>query len=75
MPQELENAPELPYEVAYLWGYFIDMSDDRGSGMTVQKITSSVMKDWCWRTGNELELWERQAINSLDNAFIRANNG
>lgn len=41
--------------------------------MGVGRITSTMMKDWCWASGNTLELWERKAIRALDTAFFRSN--
>lgn len=29
------------------------------------------MRDWCWATGNHLELWERRALRKLDALWMK----
>lgn len=40
--------------------------------MEVGRITSALMKDWCWASGNTLDLWERKAIRAIDSALFRS---
>jgi hypothetical protein len=74
MPAELANAPPLPEMAAHVWGYFWDLSRFRGSnGFGPNRITPTGIKDWCWLTGNKLELWETRAIALLDEAYLKEN--
>jgi hypothetical protein len=38
--------------------------------MQAERISSSQMKDWCWASGNTLELWERKAIRKIDSVWM-----
>lgn len=68
---QLLDAPERPDLTGYLWDWFCEMNLDRDAGgMAPGRITSRIMIDWCWATGNELELWERKVIRSIDNAWF-----
>lgn len=40
--------------------------------MTQSRITASQMADWCWATGNHLDLWQRKAIRMMDAAWFRS---
>lgn len=52
---------------AHIWGWFCELHQERGSnGMEAGRITSTMMKDWCWASGNTLDLWERKAIRAVD---------
>lgn len=69
----LKSAPECPPLAAHVWGWFLELNSERGSnGMEAGRITSQMMRDWCWATGNKLELWERKAIRRLDDVFMRS---
>lgn len=75
MPQLLEDAPECPPLGAHVWGWFVELHSERRMGMAqAERITAADMKDWCWATGNQLELWERQAIRRIDSAWMKAQN-
>ena len=42
--------------------------------MGASRITSQNMRDWCWATGNSLELWERAALRRMDQAWMESQN-
>lgn len=42
--------------------------------MSVSRITSQNMRDWCWSSGNTLELWERKAIRRIDALWVESQN-
>lgn len=71
LPEQLAAQPSLPQLVSHIWVWFLDMCCDRVSGMEAGRLTATIMKDWCWATGNELELWERKAIRQVDEAWFR----
>ncbi len=39
--------------------------------MAATRITSGMMRDWCWATGNDPALWERTALRRLDAMWMR----
>lgn len=74
-PKLLEDALEAPPLAFHLWEWFLQLNEERGSnGMGPNRITAQLMKDWCWKTGNVLELWERKAISRIDTKWMEAQN-
>lgn len=48
-------------------------NSERGSGMNgMERISSTSMMSWQWVTGNNLELWERKAIRTIDATWVSA---
>ena len=73
MPKLLEEAPDCPEMGEYLWDWFIEMHADRRSGVNgAERFSAADMLDWCWASGNTLELWERKALRLIDSAWIKA---
>lgn len=72
-PQLLAEAPELPVLAAHLWRWFLDLNSTErmDGGMSPGRITSGILRDWCWATGNNPALWERLALRRLDSLWIR----
>jgi len=71
-PEALKRAPKLSPLVSHLWAWFVDLNSERGNnGMQAMRITSGMMKDWCWATGNNPALWERTALRRLDALWMR----
>lgn len=74
-PQLLEEAPALPPLVSHLWEWFLDLCNEReNNGMAISRISSRAIRDWCWASGNQTEVWERKALRRLDAAWVRAQN-
>lgn len=74
-PKQLKDAVDLPLDSAYLWWYFVELHRYRdNNGMSLCRITPRNIKDWCWLTGNELDLWEKRAIMMIDNVFLNSKN-
>ena len=69
-PKELADAPEFPVCGMQVWTYFVDLCRERVDAKS--RITASAVRDWCWVTGIELELWERKAIRALDITWVNA---
>ena len=71
MPEELANAPELPEPVKYLWGFFLDLSRQRGSnGFGVLPLSYSDIHAWQQLNELSLDRWELDAILRLDGAYL-----
>jgi len=70
MPEELATHPELGPELSYLWGYFLELHNERGSnGMTPNPINSFAIKSWMDLTGIRLRGWEIRAIRKAETAY------
>lgn len=66
MPDILADAVPIPEAGAHVWGYFCELNREAAGG----RITSTMMKDFAWSSGIDLELWERKAIKRLDAAYF-----
>ncbi len=64
-PQELEPLP-LSECVAYLWGWFCDLSNGRGDG----PLTFSEIQAWSNMMKTDPKIWEIEVIKALDRAFL-----
>lgn len=62
----LDNPPPLSPFVAHLWGYYVDLSSTRSSGMGPNRLTRLEIQAWEQDEGIRLERWERRAIMALD---------
>lgn len=75
MPEQLAKEVELPLLTTHVWGYFVELHNERSSnGMGPNKITSTAIKDWCELNRTKLEFWEVRAIKHLDNLWMESIN-
>ena len=69
MPVELNNEP--PNEaVAYLLGYFQQLSTARQCGMSLNPLTFSEIYHWAKLYGIKLDGWEIDVIKQLDLFYL-----
>ena len=74
-PRLLEDAPELPDTISYLWQYFLDLHSERpNNGFSPGRLTATVIKDWCEVFMVHLEYWEIKAIREVDSLWISMQN-
>lgn len=65
----------LPWQVEHVWCYFMDLHSERGSnGFGPNRISSTLLKDWCDLNRIRLELWEINAIKKLDRMWLETLN-
>ena len=69
-PPELDG-PDLPDELAFLWGYFTELHETRSGGMGPGPISYSEIDAWQRLTGRELPIWQVKAIKRMDRAFMQ----
>lgn len=67
---ENPNGKPFPEVLAYLWGWFCDLSSGRTMGMGANPITWEGMVAWCSLTGNRPAPWEVRALKALDSAYL-----
>ena len=71
-PEQLDYD-ELPENVVYVWRWFCELNQYRGSnGFGANPITPTDIKDWCWLNEIKLEQWEIKAIKMIDNCFLNS---
>lgn len=64
------NPHPFPEVLAYLWGWFQDLSAGRTSGFGPGPITWEGMQAWATLTGTYPAPWEIRALRELDAAFL-----
>ena len=70
---DLVTVVEFPELLDYLWRWFVDLNNERGSnGFGLNPLDSTKLKDWCWRTGNSPTKWEMEVIVKLGRVFDEA---
>jgi hypothetical protein len=63
-------APELPFELEYLWKLFLRLSRKRQSGMGPLPIASEEIKNWCALRRISLEPFECDILDQLDDLYL-----
>lgn len=75
MPEELAEAPPIPEELQYLWGFFLDLSRQRASnGFGILPLQYSDILAWLVLNQLSLDRWELDAILRLDGAYLASVN-
>lgn len=60
------DNPPPPDAIAYLWGWFVEVSYGMGSGgFGPAMLTWECLRAWCELTGRQIEPWEAQALMRL----------
>ncbi|WP_426076896.1 phage tail assembly chaperone [Janthinobacterium sp. PSPC3-1] len=68
-PPEAE-APPLPFELAHVWEWFVQLNRKRQNGMAVNPIASTEILAWQARHRLAVEPFEHQLLDSLDALFL-----
>lgn len=63
-------APECPFELEYLWTWFLKLSRKRQSGMGPSPISSEEINHWCARRRVVFEPHEHDILDRLDELFL-----
>lgn len=67
-PKELADQPELPKELDYIWGWFIEIL---GGGT----FSWAELQSWASIRGVRLQAGEIELLLSLNNLYASAHNG
>ena len=71
LPKLLQDAPELPPCLTYLWSDFLELHQGRGSnGFGPSPIGFHDIDGFQRVTGTKFAAWERAAIRAADNAHF-----
>lgn len=65
-----EAAPDVPFELEYIWDWFMRLSRKRQNGMVPNPITSEEVIAWCARQGISFTPFENTVIDRLDDLFL-----
>lgn len=60
----------MPFELAYIWEWFLKLSRKRQSGMGPCPITSGEILCWCVRHGIYFTPFENSVIDQLDDLYL-----
>lgn len=75
MPAELD-IPDLPYELAHVWGYFLQMHSKRTAGaMSMNPLSDAQIIAWQDRHRISLTPFEGECIDALDAVFTASQVG
>lgn len=73
MPPELEDAPEMPELLGYLWAIFKELSRTRShNGFNFMPLQFVEIDAWRRLTKRKLDPWEVSAILRLDALYIQS---
>jgi hypothetical protein len=75
MPPELRSPP-CPEQVLYVWRWYQELALRRQSnGFGPLPITHSEIEAWAKRRGIALSAWEQDALDALEEVFLRVQAG
>lgn len=71
MPQQMQDAPELPPLAAHVWKWWCELHEDREqTELGPKRITHRDITEWSQGFGMPVRAWERRAIRKIDTAFM-----
>lgn len=65
---------QLPFELAHVWQFFVQMNRKRQNGMTVNPLSSLDILAWQLRYRIRLTVWEEELLDQLDAAYLSHQN-
>ena len=66
----------LPDALRYVWDWFVDLSNGRGSsGFGPNPLSWPDYDAWCRMMGIQLEKWEFAALRRLDATYLMSQSG
>lgn len=65
---------QLPFELAHVWQYFVQMNRKRQNGMMVNPLSSLDILAWQLRYRMRLTAWEEELVDQLDAAYVAHQN-
>jgi hypothetical protein len=65
---------QLPFELAHVWQFFVQMNRKRQSGMAVNPLSSLEVLAWQLRHRIRLTTFEEDLIDRLDGAYLAYQN-
>lgn len=65
------HAPELPFELEYLWTWFLKLSPRRQSGMGPGPISSEEVNHWCARRRIVFDPFEHDILDRIDELYLQ----
>lgn len=70
MATPLDDPPSLPWDLQYLWAWWVELHFARSSGgFGLGGITYQSIEAWKHVTGADPNVWEVGAIKAIDNAY------
>lgn len=70
---ELEELPELPPEYQYIWEWFWQLAQGRGSnGFGLNPLSYLEIASWAQLNAVELLPWEAKALRTIDACYLHS---
>jgi hypothetical protein len=69
LPEQLNVAP-IPYELAHVWGWWMQLQATRSTGMEQNHITFQEIASWSNLLGIGVSQFEVRGLMALDTCFI-----
>ena len=70
MPDQL-NFPPIPYELEYIWDWWLELQKTRPNGMQAGHITYSEVDRWSFLLKINVDPFEVRCIMALDSVFLQ----
>ena len=75
-PEDYPEEPMLPDALRYVWDWFVDLSNGRGSsGFGPNPLSWPDYDAWCRMMDIRLEKWEFAALRRLDATYLMSQSG
>jgi len=71
---EMATAEQLPFELAHVWQFFVQMNGKRQNGMAVNTLSGMDILAWQLRHRIRLSAFEEDLIDRLDGAYMAHQN-
>ncbi|WP_420213849.1 phage tail assembly chaperone [Janthinobacterium fluminis] len=65
-----QAAPPLPYELAHIWEWFVQLNRKRQNGMALNPLSSAEILAWQRRHRLDIEPFEHAALDRLDALYL-----
>lgn len=70
MPEQL-NVPDIPYELIYVWDWWVELNRTRPVGMDIGALNYTEIANWATLLKIGITAFEVRCIMALDSAYMR----
>lgn len=67
----MDDEPQMPEVLKYLWKWFWELDGERDSGFGPSRIKCRDMQAWSEMTGQHLTTWEVKLLRKIDAAYLQ----
>lgn len=66
----MDDEPELPRVLEYIWEWYKDLSEDRDAGFGISRIKYRDIQAWAELSGSNPTPWEVGLLRRLDREYL-----